>query len=75
MKKNNLKFIIGYLTVFNILAAQNIYQFGDVVSLADQQINLPVCQNGPDSLMLADFNGAQNGGNYRILLINFFTSW
>ena len=75
MKKNNLKFIIGYLIVFNILAAQNIYQFGDVVSPADQQINLPVCQNGPDSLMLADFNGDQNGGNYQVLLINFFTSW
>ncbi len=75
MIKNYQRFSFGFLIITNILVTQNYYQMGDEISLADQQIKLPVCQNGPDTLMLADFNGTKNGGSYQILLINFFTSW
>ncbi|MBT3299350.1 MAG: T9SS type A sorting domain-containing protein [Candidatus Marinimicrobia bacterium] len=51
------------------------YQVGDVLSMEHQNTPLISCANTQGDLFLRDYNGALNGGDYTVTLINTFTSW
>tara|TARA_Y100001970_G_C13525498_1_gene505065 strand:+ start:289 stop:510 length:222 start_codon:yes stop_codon:yes gene_type:complete len=54
-----------------------IYDVGETVSQSHQNIGFDVCYGDYESntLKLADFNGALNGGDYQVLFINTAASW
>ena len=53
------------------------YDIGDVVSLENQMSAYEVCYGDypNDSLKLADFNGALNGGHHNVIFIDMSASW
>ena len=58
------------------LASSQSFQVGDVV---DVNFTEPICSNGGgignDDWFLYDYNGALNGGEYRVIWLNFFAAW
>ena len=55
----------------------SVYNVGQTVSSMDQNINFNVCYGNYESstLSLADFNGALNGGSYKVIHIDMAASW
>ena len=53
------------------------YSVGQTVSSTDQNIDFNVCYGDYESstLSLADFNGALNGGSYKVIHIDMAASW
>ena len=57
-----------------------IYQVGQTVSESDQNIVLDVCDQTSDysvgdPVKLADWNGAINGGDYKVIWLEMSASW
>ena len=54
-----------------------IYEVGDTVTSLDQSVSFPVCYGdySSNTLSLADFNGAENGGDYKVIHIDTAASW
>jgi len=57
--------------------AFSLYNVGQTVSLSDQNIDFNICYGDYESstLSLADFNGALNGGSYKVIHIDMAASW
>ncbi|MBC8312612.1 MAG: hypothetical protein H8E72_09925 [Candidatus Marinimicrobia bacterium] len=55
----------------------SLYNVGQTVSTSDQDIDFNVCYGEYESstLSLADFNGAMNGGSYKVIHIDMSASW
>ena len=55
----------------------SVYNVGQTVSSSDQNIDFNVCYGDYESstLSLADFNGALNGGSYKVIHIDMAASW
>ena len=72
---NNLIKLI--LSTCLISFAFSVYNVGQTVSSSDQNINFNVCYGDYESstLSLADFNGALNGGSYKLIHIDMAASW
>ena len=53
------------------------YSVGQTVSSTDQNTNFDVCfgEYESNTLSLADFNGALNGGSYKVIHIDMAASW
>ena len=71
--------IIVLISCFNMLSAQT-YCSGDQISETHQNQSHEVCAGFGDYAMgdpfkLSDYNGALNGGNYHIILIDMSASW
>ena len=62
-------------SLFSLVSA--VYNVGQTVSTADQNLELDVCFGDYPSneLKLADFNGDLNGGNYKVIHIDMAASW
>ena len=60
--------------------SRSIYSIGDTLSVDDQSISYNVC-NGDgdyetgDTFFFIDLNGAENGGDYKIILISMNATW
>jgi len=56
-----------------------LYNVGDTVSISDQNIVLEGCDTTSDyygqEFKLADWNGALNGGNYKVIWLELSASW
>jgi len=72
--KNVIKLI---LSACLISFAFSVYNVGQTVSSSDQNIDFNVCYGDYESstLSLADFNGALNGGSYKVIHIDMAASW
>ncbi|MBT5077383.1 MAG: hypothetical protein HN820_03015 [Candidatus Marinimicrobia bacterium] len=72
---NNLIKLI--LSTCLISFAFSAYNVGQTVSSSDQNIDFNVCYGDYESstLSLADFNGALNGGSYKVIHIDMAASW
>ncbi len=67
------------LCSFSMLSAQT-YCAGEQISTTHQNQSHEICAGVEDyptgsSFKLADYNGALNGGNYSIILIDMSASW
>ena len=74
MKKITMNIVLA-LTLTGFASSQS-FQVGDVV---DVNFTEPICSNsggmGEAEWYLFDYNGALNGGEYRIIWLNFFAAW
>lgn len=72
--KNIIKLI---LSTCLISFAFSVYNVGQTVTMSDQNETFTVCYGDHDSeiLTLADFNGALNGGSYKLIHIDMAASW
>tara|TARA_S200000501_G_scaffold220307_1_gene206698 strand:+ start:573 stop:2060 length:1488 start_codon:yes stop_codon:yes gene_type:complete len=72
MFKKNLIFLIISSFIFPA-----IYSVGDIVSLSHQNQPFDVCygEHPEDNLKLVHFNGAENGGVYKVMLIDISATW
>ena len=73
------KNILVYLIIFNFMCAA-VYNEGDFISTADQNITKSTCYAGNeyevnDNWKLADWNGATNGGMYTVIFIDMAATW
>ncbi len=64
----------------NSVINRSYYSVGDTLSIEDQAILFPVCNGSDnyltgDSFSFSDFNGSQNGGDYKITLISMNATW
>ena len=66
--------LFTFLISFSFAA---IYDVGETVSESHQNISFDVCYGdyAENTLKLADFNGALNGGDYQVMFINTAASW
>lgn len=65
-----MKRTLSLLFLANFLTAQT-YSVGDTV----KDFSKSICSNGEGDLAFYSYNAAANGGEHRIIWINFFTSW
>tara|TARA_B100001029_G_scaffold42673_1_gene33350 strand:+ start:302 stop:526 length:225 start_codon:yes stop_codon:yes gene_type:complete len=74
MKKNNLLLII--IIIINI-GISSVYNVGDNISIEHQNILFDICygQDEQENLKLSNFNGENNGGNYKIMWIDMAAAW
>ena len=72
--KNVIKLI---LSTCLISFGFSLYNVGQTVSTSDQNVDYNVCYGDYNSstLSLADFNGALNGGSYKVIHIDMAASW
>ena len=73
------KNILVYLATINLMFAA-VYNEGDFISTADQNIIKSTCYAGNeyevnDNWKLADWNGATNGGSYSVIFIDMAATW
>ena len=54
-----------------VLAAQPPYAVGDMVA----DFTSSICANESGTFRLYDHYGAENGGDNRVIWLNFFASW
>jgi len=71
---NLIKLILSTCLISFGVSAYNV---GQTVSSSDQNEVFSVCYGDYDSetLTLADFNGALNGGSYKVIHIDMAASW
>jgi len=74
MKKNNI--ILIYIFLVN-LAISSVYNIGDNITAEHQNIIFDICysEDEQNSLKLSDFNGNDNGGNYKVIWIDMAATW
>ena len=75
--KTKLIFIL--MSCFSILSAQS-YCAGDQINASDLDTQYEVCYGSGnyetgDSWSLKDYDGSQNGGQYKILFIDMSATW
>ena len=74
MKKIIMNIILA-LTLVCVVSAQQ-FQVGDVVNV---NFSEPICSNsggmGDADWYLFDYDGALNGGEYRVVWLIFFAAW
>jgi len=60
-------------------ASYAVYNVGQTVSTSDQNVILEGCATNSDyygeSYKLADWNGALNGGEYKVIWLEMSASW
>ncbi|OUW60647.1 MAG: hypothetical protein CBD58_04535 [bacterium TMED198] len=59
---------------------RSIYDIGDTLSLADQNLQFEICYeegqtNEENIFKFSDLNGSINGGDYNIILISMNATW
>ena len=59
---------------------RSIYSIGDTISIDDQNLIYPVCNEGQDNdlgatFQFSDLNGDVNGGHYKITIISMNATW
>ena len=65
-----------YCTILSIAFA-GFYQVGNTVSSEHQNTPYPICYGDypSENLQLSDFNGYENGGDYKIIWIEMLATW
>jgi len=71
--------IILLMSCFSMLSAQT-YCAGDQINASDLNTQYEVCYGSGnyetgDSWSLSDYDGTQNGGQYKILFIDMSATW
>ena len=71
--------ILVFLSCFSMLSAQT-YCAGDQINTPDLNTQYEVCYGSGnyetgDSWSLSDYDGSQNGGQYKILFIDMSATW
>ena len=69
-----------YCPLENQLNTRSIYNVGDTLSIADQNILFPVCDGSGnystgDSFSFSDLNGELNGGDHKLTIISMNATW
>ena len=72
--------IIITITAICSLSFASVYDVGDYISDAHQNITKTTCYGGNDyevndNWKLADWNGATNGGHYNVIFIEMTATW
>ena len=67
-----------YLVLFSFVLP--VYNVGDTITDADQNIILNVCDQTSEynvgaQIRMSDWNGALNGGNYHVIWLEMSASW
>ena len=62
------------------IAQRSRYSIGDTLSIDDQNLIYPICNEGDDNdygvnFQFSDLNGEVNGGNYKITIISMNATW
>ena len=62
------------------IAQSSIYSIGDTISIDDQNLIYPICNEGDDNdygvnFQFSDLNGDVNGGHYKITIISMNATW
>ena len=75
-----MKKIIITITAICSLSSASVYDVGDVVSDAHQNITKSTCYAGndydvDDNWKLADWNANSNGGHYNVIFIEMTATW
>jgi len=75
--KNLIKLILSTCLISFGFSSYNV---GQTVSDSDQQVTKSTCFAGNeytvnDSWKLSDWNGALNGGNYKVIFIEMSATW
>ena len=70
------KYILTIITATQLLA-QSPYIVGEQLSEEDQEASFNLChpESVENSFRLSDYNGALNGGQYKIVILDIETSW
>jgi len=71
--------IIVIMSCFTMLSAQT-YCAGDQINVSDLNTQYEVCYGSGnyetgDNWSLSDYDGSQNGGQYKILFIDMSATW
>ena len=72
-----MKFLIIYISIFNVTLFSAEYDVGDIVDLDDQDQRFTIC-NGDffnNDLKLAHLNGDLNGGHYFVSWFDISATW
>ncbi len=67
--------IISIISTLLLFLNAQTYEIGSRLSVDHQLTEIYACANDSGPVSLADYNGNLNGGNFHIILLNFFTSW
>ena len=75
-----LHFSLILLTSIAFTDYRSYYSVGDTLSLEDQYLEYNVCHSDGnyevgDSFLFSNYNGAINGGNYKVFLISMNATW
>jgi len=70
----------SYCHHYNLFNNRSIYNIGDTLSVEDQNIEFPICNNLIDSpygdtFSFSDLNGELNGGDHKVTLISMNATW
>ena len=71
-----LRTMILFLLSFSLILSE-YYEIGSIMSIEDQNQEFDICygdyQN--ETFKFSDFNGALNGGNYKVILVRMNATW
>jgi len=77
-----VKLYLLFILSISIVLADNraYYSVGDTITLEDQNLEYNICHSDGnyeigDSFSFSDYNGALNGGNYKVSLISMNATW
>ena len=75
-----LRFLLILLTSIAFSNHRSYYSVGDTLSSEDQNLEYNVCHSDgnyeiEDNFSFSDYNGAVNGGDYRVSLISMNATW
>ena len=77
-----MKLYLLFILSISIVLADNraYYSVGDTITLEDQNLEYNICHSDGnyeigDSFSFSDYNGALNGGNYKVSLISMNATW
>ena len=75
-----LHFLLIVLTSIAFSNHRSYYSVGDTLSFEDQYLEYNVCHSDGDyeignSFSFSDYNGAVNGGDYKVSLISMNATW
>jgi len=71
-----MRMLISLLLIGSLVLSQT-YEAGDIISETHQNQVFDICYGDypTDDFRLSDLNGALNGGDYYIILLDMATTW
>ena len=71
---------ISIISLLFSIAFSSYYNVGDQMSYSHQNQNHTICYGSSDndqdgSLSILEYNGAYNGGDYHVIMIDMSASW
>lgn len=67
--------VLVIINLFVISLFGQSYEIGTQISLDHQFVEIQSCANDSGPIALSEYNGNLNGGEYRVIWLNFFATW